>query len=407
MSWLDKIKTELIIQTGDGKQYKPQWLNATKKVEYNVAEFDFPNVEGTLVKRGKPKGSRYNLELYFQGENNLDDARRFELSAADSRPWNITHPYYGRLTVQPLALDFDNTAHNISKITGTVVETISDEYPKATSDPKNKIVNDSDTCNEAAADAYVYNSKPVAADITSQKSYNTLAYENAAKYCPQDMGEELYNLYNQAAGLLTNLNTEVKVAASAMQKVIKFPAYFTTGINERLSVLGGTFNSIRTGLPDAPTKNQKSAYELNNGTGITAMLVAAGTPATGDYTNRLAVLDTAELLIGYYNQYLADLDSLQTSTGGAPDSYIPNADSLQLLANLFNYTLSSLFVIAADAKQQRSIVLTQDSNWVLLAHKLIGLAPDDSTITQIMEWNNAGLNTVLQVKANTRVYYYV
>ena len=30
MSWIDKIKTELIITCGDGKQYKPQWINAVK-----------------------------------------------------------------------------------------------------------------------------------------------------------------------------------------------------------------------------------------------------------------------------------------------------------------------------------------------------------------------------------------
>lgn len=407
MSWLDKIKTALVIQTGDGKQYKPQWINATKKVDYNVAEFEFPNITGTLVKRGTPKGARYNLELFFQGENNLDDARKFETSAADPRPWNITHPLYGRLTVQPLSLEFDNTAHNISKITGAVVETISDEYPKATSNPKDKIVNDSETCNETAADAYVYNSKPKAQDITAQKSYNELAYKNAAKFCPQDMGDELFNLYNTATGALTNLNTEAKTAISAMQKVIKFPAYFTTGVAERLGVLTSTFNSLRDGLPAVPTKSQKSAYEVNNGTGITAMLVTAGTPATGDYTNRTDVLNTAEMLLQYYNLFIADLDNLQTATGGAPDSYLPNADSLQQLALLFNYTLSNLFTIAANAKQERSIVLTQDSNWILLAHKFYGLKADDSTITDLMKQNNAGLNSVLQVKANTRVYYYV
>lgn len=46
MSWIDKIKTELIITCGDGKQYKPQWINAVKTKDYNVAEFEFPEVSG-------------------------------------------------------------------------------------------------------------------------------------------------------------------------------------------------------------------------------------------------------------------------------------------------------------------------------------------------------------------------
>ena len=44
----------------------------SKTKDYNVAEFEFPEVSGTLVSRKKPKGSRYDLEIIFQGENNLD-----------------------------------------------------------------------------------------------------------------------------------------------------------------------------------------------------------------------------------------------------------------------------------------------------------------------------------------------
>jgi hypothetical protein len=41
MSWIENIKNDLQITTGDGKKYKPSWLNATKSIDYNISEFEF------------------------------------------------------------------------------------------------------------------------------------------------------------------------------------------------------------------------------------------------------------------------------------------------------------------------------------------------------------------------------
>ena len=89
MSWIEKINSGIVITCGDGKRYEPHYILAEKSVEYNVAEFDFVNIEGTLVKRSKPRGRRFPIELLFQGDNHLDVADAFEMSAKDDRPWNI------------------------------------------------------------------------------------------------------------------------------------------------------------------------------------------------------------------------------------------------------------------------------------------------------------------------------
>ena len=97
MSWLEKVENKLTITCGDGKEYTPNYLAAQKAVEYNIAEFDFPNIEGTYISRKAPRGRKFPLELYFQGEDHLDVADAFELSARDPRPWKLSHPYYDEL----------------------------------------------------------------------------------------------------------------------------------------------------------------------------------------------------------------------------------------------------------------------------------------------------------------------
>ncbi len=41
MSWLDKIRQDLIITTGDGVTHTPLYINASKQREYNTSEFEY------------------------------------------------------------------------------------------------------------------------------------------------------------------------------------------------------------------------------------------------------------------------------------------------------------------------------------------------------------------------------
>jgi len=77
MSWIEKIKEGIKITTGDGEIYEPLYILSSKSIDYNVAEFNFPNVNGTLVKVGNKRGTRHSLRIIFQGEDHLDVSDRF------------------------------------------------------------------------------------------------------------------------------------------------------------------------------------------------------------------------------------------------------------------------------------------------------------------------------------------
>lgn len=410
MSWVEKIKTGLTITCGDGKQYTPNWMNAKKAIEYNVSEFDFPNIPGTLIKRELVRGRKYSIRLFFQGDDHLDVSEAFEMSARDSRPMILKHPFYGRLVVQPLGFDFDNSQYNITEITGTVVETILEDYPTAVIDPKEEIKNNSITTNGALAlSAYseiqAKGVKP--ATITRQKSL--LEKINAANEKIININsdtEEYYNVYNKAYASIDAISLTPAVTVSLIQSVITAPVEFSTGVTSKLNTLSNNLQSMIDSLVNVLLID-KYMFEANAGTVITAMCQASAAPTDTDYANRDDVLLIIDQLLTAFNTYIDQLDSLQTGNGGAPDSYIPNAEALQGLSNLVNFTLSELFNIAESSKQQRSIILEYDSNWILLAHRFYGLKTDDSTITELMEQNTVGPAEVLQVMKNRKVVYYV
>lgn len=412
MSWLDKIRTDLIIVTGDGKEYRPLWRPGEKDIEYNIATFDFPEIEGTLVNRKKRKGRKIPMILFFQGENHIDLANAFEQSANDSRAWTLTHPYYGRLTVQPASLNINNTGYNVSEIKVDLLETMTDDYPRASTVPQDKIANDTEACNETAAEncAEAITSKGVQA-ISINKTQVFLTKSDASTQeiiNQQSNSQEYFNNYNQAQASVQNILTDPLAAIQYSQATISAPASFDASVGKRFSILTQQMTALSSSmLSGVPNLIDKTIYQTFGNTLISALCLAASTPRAGDYSNRNDVLNIIDILLSTYDAHLLTLDTQQSDNGGNVDSFIPDAATQTQLNYLVNYTASNLFDIALSARQERSIILEQDSNWILLAHRFYGLDAADSTIDDMIKFNGAGLNEMLQVRKNRKIVYYV
>jgi hypothetical protein len=409
MSWISKIKDDFIIKTGDGIEYKfLLWKNASRSQEYNLAEFEFPEIDGTLGKRSRPKGMRYPIELYFQGEDNLDQAEAFRISADDQRAWTITHPFYGSLTVHPVSLNYDNNALNVTKVTGMLMATITDDRPKTSIDPKDKISVDKENVDQILATSFVNNVQPNTTDINSMAANNEKVYNIGKKKVKLTVDAEKYfNSFNTANAAIIEATSAPLDAIGSMQTVINAPALFADKAQNRINTLVDQFDSLRISLENITEASKKRIFENNVATLIGAMLLASSTPLDDDYTNRNDVLLVIETLVEVYETYLEDLDGLQTETGGDPESFIPDADSMIALNALFNYTLSNLSNIALDSKQERTVILEDDSNPISLAHRFYGLTADDSTIIKFIDQNEMGLNEMLTVRKNRTIKYYV
>lgn len=408
MSWIETVKNNLLIKTGNGREFNVLWRNAARSQEYNVAEFEFPEVAGTLVRRSKPKGMRYNIEFYFQGENNLDDSEDFRVAADDERPWILVHPFYGSLTVQPISLNYDNTTLNVTKVTGSMVETITDDRPKTSDDPRDKIAAEKIVFDQTAAESFVNNVEPEITDINQMNTNNAVAYAVGKKKVKLTVDAEAYfNLFNSANAKILDATSEPLAAIQEMQAVLNAPAIFVDSVRNRLDMLSNQFDLLRNTIEGITEPNKKRIYETNQGSLVSSMLLAASTPQEGDYGNRNDVYATIESILDSYNTYIQDLDGMQTENGGDPESFIPDAGSLIALNGLLNYTLSNLFNIALDSKQERTVILENDSNIITLAHRFYGMQPDDSTVEAFKNQNEIGINETLQVRKGRTVKYYI
>jgi hypothetical protein len=423
MSWQDKITQPYSITTGDGVEYKPLWDPRKSVVlvqEFNIAEFNFKGLPGSLVDRGEVKGNVYDIEVCFVGDDHLDKAKAFRASAKNKRVWVINHPYYERIIVQPVGLKYDNGDGNMTKITGRVIETIGADKLLAITNSFNAQQNvnisqlklDTDTTFAAAYVAAV--PIPQLPDIkglsTFAKLMNTLQKAYATVKGDLELAE---NAYNTANNFVTKIADEagavladVSNAVSYVQYLASLPAVFVNTVLSRVQFLQSQFAALQAQVGNV-IPSLKQLYENTAASIISALCLASVTNISPtDYANKPAVLAVIQQLLDTYNQYITNLDTLSTPTGGEPDSYIPDVDSLNMLATLINATVSQLLVIAAQAKQESILVLPEDNNVFPLAYQLYGTTAED-VVDQLISDNNINYKELLIIKKGREIIYYV
>lgn len=404
-TWIEKIQSGLVITMGDGTQFQPMWMNAEKETEFNIALFDFPDVDGTFVNRSMPKGSQYKLEIYFEGADNLDVREAFEEAAKDKRPWLISHPLYGSLTVQPIRIAYDNTKNNVTKITIPIMETIENVNPSTEIVPVDTIMNGKENADASVSAVFpVLRSVPVVA----LKSTNQSIYDiGAADVNDSSVSQDYFNAFSDANSAITDFTQDPLMAIQKIQAFINAPFLFTQSVQSRLSTLERQLNLLISKISNASSNTDKLFFELYAGAVVSSMSVVAATPLSGNYNNKASVLSVNLTILNNYNSYVTTINNLAGVNGGSPYYWVPNA-ALQLLLNqLLNFTISNLIIIALGARQEREIFLEENSNIILLAHRFYGLTVDDETIEYFKLSNAIGLNEILEIKKGRKILYYV
>ena len=408
MSWIEKIKEGIKITTGDGEVYEPLYILSSKNIDYNVAEFNFPNVNGTLVKVGNKRGTRHNLKIIFQGEDHLDFSEAFEKSCEDKRPWVISHPFYGRLDVQKTSLQFNPEGLNTSVITGEFIETISDNYPKTSIDPKDFAGQQADETNEANAESFANGSDLSPTDVNSLgNDVDSIKQSTGTPDISENTFNDYVNSFNDAKNKILESATDTLAAANAVVSYISAVARFEIPIAIRLQILLEQFQELSLNVTDLTTPNEKKQYEMIAGSVFTTMSQAAINPTDNDYQTIDEVTAVIDQLVSVNNTYITNLNDLQTINGGDINSYVPDFTFVNSLNILINFTLSQLFVIAIGAQQQRVVILTEDSNVILLTHKYYGLTADDSTMNKFISQNNIGISEIMNIEKGRKIIYYV
>jgi len=413
MSWIDKITNGLQIKTGDGKIYKPDWIDPKRGKNFNISEFEFPNLQGTLVDRKEPKGMRYELTIYFQGENHLEITDNFMLSADNKGFWTVTHPIYGELFVQPISIAVDESKFNVSEIRIEVIETLDGAPESFVYMAEDKVVEDILFMNEEMAENF--DEEIPVSDIANIANAVQAAYDKAVSIVNDAKdAAKLYDSLKNALNTINNIASDVNSAISATLSLITAPALFVQSVQARIDAVVSNATSLKNNIVGSHQtvanmpKSLKAMFQTMLAANVSAMCLSSVTNLTDTtYSNRIKISDIIDKIVLNYNQYLADIDSMQVGDGNSPDDFIPNFDALKQLDEIVYFTCCNLLTLTFNSKQERFYTLNEDSNFILLASKLYGLKQDDSTIDELISNNNLGQDSLLLVKKDTVITYFV
>ena len=415
----------MVIRTGDGVVYTPQYVMATvsREVEYNIDELLFIDISGSLVKRRTPRGMRYDVEIRFQGADCVDVGHAFRKSAdyVDKKtkfapPWEMTHPIFDKILVQPARLRYDHSSYNVVTIKGTLIETIKDNGTALPNNLPALVESYSATALVTYTAVFKDNTPAVTTATLSSMSGNTKGIYTTIKAKLNGVQDDV-NTWNTAYSTAeAKLNTALYTAEeiiTQVQALYAAPADFSDTVANRLKQLQSALDVLNAEVADIGTtygsdgKNLRRLYEVSAGSIVGTMCKAAVTNVTTDYDRMVDVLSIYNQVLGAYNAYIVNLYTLQTASTGTVDSYHPDHDGVNNVAEAVYTTLAALYELSKGAQQQRSIVLTSDSNIILLGYELYPELDNDTSALLVKNDNDMGLSELMVVEKGREVLYYV
>lgn len=409
MSWKDDIGKDFIIQTGDNVSYTVFANKYSKTVAWNHDVFSFIGIKGQLGKKEEQLARQFPLEFYFQGEDHLEESKRFEDSLNNKIPCLVFHPLYGNILCHIFSVTFSNSENelNVTKITGTAIETLTEGGLLETS-PVSVILLAQSNILDTAPEEIVGMPIVVADGVQIKQNLEASKQTGLTIITIPDEASNYTNVFNEAITAVNVITASPILAMGAACNFISMPANFTALVKDRLTFLEYQYEKFLatvTGYVVNPTK--KRLFEIQSATCIGAMCVAAITPMGTEYKTAKDVLKTAKRLSDNFNNFITTLDSLQVSQGGISEYYIFSAELFFNLSNCVYTTLSNLILIALNGKQERFVYTTEDTNAIILTQKYYGMDNEDVNLQYFCDTNNLTYQQMIFIKKDTKIVYYV
>ena len=405
MTWEERINNiPLEIKTGDGKTYFPLFksTDSEKTKEFNTSSFEFINVYGTLVDRKKPKGGKFPLVFYFEGADNITQADNFENSSDDPRPWEVNHPFYGRIVGQPLSIARKDNYLNSTEINIDFWETIEIEYPTRNYSIKDNTREKHNAVYLAAAVSYIKNAPFTSADISKNKVNILTTAGNAKKLNDNSTYADFQNALNKGLKAIDNLLADPLAAIESIQRFLDLPSRYEKAVEGRVASYLGTYERLKYSIDSLIDKKY---FESIGASTIASMAYAMVNPLFADYVLISDIEKMYTKLNDTYEDYKKVLDQNKVSVYDIKNNWNPDATVQQELNDLVVFTLANLYRLTFVAKRERVIYTTKKTNAILLVHRYVGLDNLDEHLENFISRNNIRLNELFTIQKGRKIVY--
>ena len=419
MSWKEDIEQDLVIITPDGETYTPLFRMPSKSTGTNAVSVEYNDIQGAEIFRGKLSFKVFSMEMYFQGEDHLDVVKRFEISAEDTRPWTMIHPYYGEFLVQPVSdIVTNNKADNVTIVTVDLGETIGD---------KDRLESDKDAYLKAQEDVD-------ASEESISESASELTVSEAEKQTLIQRVSEISGILKTGAiseidiknintaiaetnQSLNNIGSGVEIFFSRMAYLFRAPSRFLNTINNRIDNIAASYKNMKDAATGAISLADKIFFEKAGALSIISIAWSAASklsdiassqgviPAiSAELRSKKDVYDKIARVQGLYVDYMGKIAELQSEKDNKPDSYYPDIDTIRSVNKAVYSVIGNLLQIANNARQEKTYLLERDYAFIELVGLLYGNY-ETVTVFEFIDLNDFEISQLFILKKGIIVNY--
>jgi hypothetical protein len=398
MSWKEKLNIAFRITTGDGVTYSPLLSQDNNmSLEMMASSFEFSGIDGSLVKRKATAGRNFSLVFYFTGDAHLDNSDNFIESAKNKKPWNIEHPKYGDLYVQPITIKRQDSNLNSTVFSVEVRETINQSYPNSTRSKQDSISSMANDTNLTAATSFGIAVKKV---TTENKLKFTSSLGNTYEQYKQDVKtpEDSSNLENAYQKSLTAVDS---LDIPSIQSFILAPASSASSVTSRLGQFTNAYNEII----DLSDFSLKEYFQSIGATILAGMCLSSVNPNKGDYSKRKDISNVISTIQNTYSNYITKLGEAQDDNLSIENAFNTDPEVLKSVDKMVKETVANLNEVIFGALVENTFVVPYPTNLIMITHHLIGRVTDEY-LNEMISFNDFSKDEIIQINKGRKVIYY-
>jgi hypothetical protein len=325
---------------------------------------------------------------------------------------NLLYNYYGTINGQPTSLTRNDESYGNVSFSVDFWETITEISPVKRTSVKDVLRVKSASLVDNSARIYASKSKPEPVNVsevkfTSEKNFSLI--DKVAEL--KEVGSEKTSAFklkkNKSLNSLDKLIEEPFEVLKSINGVL-FSAYdFDISKDIKLGLYGEMYEEIKNLLLLNSDKSTKAYFEAVEAVILISLANSLTNPIEGDFLSRSDVLSSAQFLNDLYQDYLLTLDNIQVGFDSVENSFFASAEVQNDLQDIVLRSLDSLYDLAFESKQERTVVLDSDTDLFLLVHKYIGLDSEDLNLEKFRQLNKIKYKKLFLVKKGTSVKYLV
>lgn len=420
MSWQDRIRPEIKLESPDGDVFHALWRGNERKKERRVSFFNYPKLDGTFSQDLGVNGIKYPLTIFFDGEDHDTEGQRLFNACDQSGFWLITHPILGLLSLRLTTVrqPFEPVENaNITEISLEFVETTDADAIISVAELGGELTSGLETLNANTKESF---SNRLKTDIAAARAAVTTATNASLSAIQSVLGpliETVAEIQALVDATISGIQQTISAAvlqplilASQFQTLIQTPALAINDTKGRLDYYNKLTDEIFN------IDNESVLSDGTNTAQVKEMLLCAiigavsETVRTGEIKTRREAISNMETVFNLYVNIVNHLDGLQARfiDNDIDFQYFSQSETYTDVANLVSTSLKFLISSLGDLAVEKVIKINEPTSPLSVALNEYGGPGDgDANFDFFIETNKLKGNEIILLPAGKEVIVYV